>query len=220
MTSSVQGERAIPLCLPGNYQWDPETMKCTKTGEERSYMYVVEEALKKLRRIKGPVCVVSITGPYRKGKSYILSEAFHQPDVFPLGHTMLAETVGIWMWILPEKLKDCNGQEVSVVLLDTEGTDSAQGTGFDDHQIFTLTVLVSSVLIYNSSAVANRRDLEELDFIVNLSQRIQVKSRSECDVGPKDSDIFHETFPYFVWLLRDVTLLLPSDCSNVKDYFF
>lgn len=53
----------------------------------------------------GPVCVVSITGPYRKGKSNILSEAFHQPDVFPIGHTMLAETVGIWMWILPEKLK-------------------------------------------------------------------------------------------------------------------
>lgn len=219
MTSSVQGERAIPLCLPNNYQWDPETMKCTKTGEERSYIYVVKEALKKLGRIKGPVCVVSITGPYRKGKSYILSEAFHQPDVFPLGHTMLAETVGIWMWILPEKLKDCNGLEVSVVLLDTEGTDSAQGTGFDDHQIFTLTVLVSSVLIYNSSAVANRRDLEDLYFIVNLSEQIQVKSRSECDVGPKDSDIFHETFPYFVWLLRDVTLLLPSDCSNVKDYF-
>lgn len=63
--------------------------------------------------------------------------------------------------------QDCNGQEVSVVLLDTEGTDSAQGTGFDDHQIFTLTVLVSSVLIYNSSAVANRRDLEELEYLLN-----------------------------------------------------
>lgn len=60
MTSSVQGERAIPLCLPGNYQWDPETMKCTKTGEERSYMYVVEEALKKLRRIKGKILRVNL----------------------------------------------------------------------------------------------------------------------------------------------------------------
>lgn len=49
--------------------------------------------------------MVSITGPYRMGKSYILGEAFHQPDVFPLGHTITAETVGIWMWILPEKLK-------------------------------------------------------------------------------------------------------------------
>lgn len=77
-------------------------------------------------------------------------------------------------WILSTFLwQDCNGQEVSVVLLDTEGTDSAQGTGFDDHQIFTLTVLVSSVLIYNSSAVANRRDLDELEYLLNHSpQRI------------------------------------------------
>ena len=60
MTSSVQGERAIPLCLPGNYQWDPETMKCTKTGKERSYMYVVEEALKKFRRIKGKILRVNL----------------------------------------------------------------------------------------------------------------------------------------------------------------
>lgn len=51
----------------------------------------------------GPVCVVCVAGPYRNGKSYILSEAFDQPDVFPLGHELLPETVGIWMWILPEE---------------------------------------------------------------------------------------------------------------------
>ena len=49
--------------------------------------------------------MVSIAGPYRKGKSYILSEAFDQPDVFPLGHRMEAETMGIWLWIVPEKFK-------------------------------------------------------------------------------------------------------------------
>ena len=53
----------------------------------------------------GPVCVVSIAGPYRKGKSYILSEAFAQPDVFPLGHKLSVETMGIWLWIVPEKYK-------------------------------------------------------------------------------------------------------------------
>ena len=53
------------------------------------------------------MCVVSIAGPYRKGKSYILSQAFDQPDVFPLGHKMEAETMGIWIWIVSEKFKVC-----------------------------------------------------------------------------------------------------------------
>ena len=52
--------------------------------------------------------MVSIAGPYRKGKSYILSEAFDQPNVFPLGHEMVAETMGIWLWIVPEKYKVSN----------------------------------------------------------------------------------------------------------------
>ena len=51
---------------------------------------------------------MSIAGPYRKGKSYILSEAFDQPNVFPLGHEMVAETMGIWLWIVPEKYKVSN----------------------------------------------------------------------------------------------------------------
>ena len=38
--------------------------------------------------------VVSIAGPYGKGKSYILSEAFDQPEVFPLGHHFDPETWG------------------------------------------------------------------------------------------------------------------------------
>ena len=48
---------------------------------------------------------MSITGPYRKGKSYILSEVFDQPPVFPLGHSLDAETMGIWMWIVPGKFR-------------------------------------------------------------------------------------------------------------------
>lgn len=51
------------------------------------------------------MCTVTVAGPLRKGKSYILSEAFDQPGVFPLGHEFDPKTMGIWMWIVPEKYK-------------------------------------------------------------------------------------------------------------------
>jgi len=155
---------------------------------------VVDEALEKLREVKGPVCVVSIAGPYRKGKSYILSETFDQPDVFPIGHEMVAETMGIWLWIVPEKYKDSNGQEFTVVLLDSEGIDSTTSESFDDHQIFTLTVLLASVLIYNSQGVPTRNDVEKLDFIVKLSKRIHVRSTVTGASLTEDNEFFHKHF--------------------------
>ena len=56
-------------------------------------------------RHHSPKRSVAVAGPLRKGKSYILSEAFDQPEVFPLGHEFDPETMGIWMWIVPEKYK-------------------------------------------------------------------------------------------------------------------
>ena len=54
-----------------------------------------------------------------------------------------------------------------MVLLDSEGIDSVIGEGYDDSQIFTLTVLLASVLIYNSQGVSTRRDLEGLKYPLN-----------------------------------------------------
>ncbi|XP_067052777.1 guanylate-binding protein 6-like [Acropora muricata] len=155
---------AIPLCLPNNYRWNTTTGECSKIGEKRSSLVIVDEALQKLRTLKGQVCVVSITGVTRNGKSFILSEVFDQPDVFPLGHTFDSETMGIWMWIVPGNFRDSNGQECSVVLLDSEGINAVEGEGSDDNQIFTLSVLLSSVLIYNSPGVPKREDLSELEY--------------------------------------------------------
>ena len=51
-----------------------------------------------------------------------------------------------------------------MVLLDSEGIDAASSVGYDDNQIFTLTVLLASVLIYNSQGVPTSRDLEGLEY--------------------------------------------------------
>lgn len=218
-------QRAVPLCLPNNCKWDAQTGEYSKSAGPRESLCVIEAAIERLKSIKGPVCVVSIAGPCRKGKSYILSKSFDQGEVFPLGHFLDPETMGIWMWIVPDKFKDSNGKEFTVVLLDSEGIDAVSSDGSDDHCIFTLTILLASVLIYNSAGVPTRTDLDGLDFIVKLSQRIQLRSSAQTSdpVGGEslqaDANQFHKTFPFFVWLLRDVVLSLPKDCHSIKDYF-
>ena len=65
-------------------------------------------------------------------------------------------------------LQDCSGQECTVVLLDSEGIDTVTEEGVDDNQIFTLTVLLASVLIYNSGGVPTRHDLNGLEYLFNV----------------------------------------------------
>ena len=33
-----------------------------------------------------------------------------------------------------------------------------------------------------------------------------------------DTEFFHKTFPVFIWLLRDVTLSIPPEYKDVKEY--
>lgn len=60
-------------------------------------------------------------------------------------------------------------------------------------------------------------------FILKLSQRIQLHSSEQTSSASGqaqgDANHFHKTFPFFIWLLRDVVLALPKDCHNIKDYF-
>ena len=58
-----------------------------------------------------------------------------------------------------------------MVLLDSEGIDAANSEGHDDNQIFTLTVLLASMLIYNSQGVPTRRDLEGLEYPYNIVRK-------------------------------------------------
>ena len=59
-------------------------------------------------------------------------------------------------------------------------------------------------------------------FILKLSQRIQLHSSDSTASAlqqNEDANHFHKTFPFFIWLLRDVVLALPKDCHNIKEYF-
>ena len=51
-----------------------------------------------------------------------------------------------------------------MVLLDSEGTDAASSDGSNEHCIFTLIVLLASVLIYNSPGVPKKTDVDQLEY--------------------------------------------------------
>lgn len=63
--------------------------------------------------------------------------------------------------------------------------------------------------------------LTKCSFIVKLTHRIEMRSTKTQGTRKehRDSEYFHKTFPYFIWLLRDVTQAIPTDCRNIKEYF-
>lgn len=199
-------QSAVPLCNPNNYHWEESECRLVpKQGVKRSELKPCEEGLKILRSIKGPLCVVCVVGPARTGKSYLLSQL--QGSNFRLGHTMKAETMGIWIGRTPIQYRLRSGEVITVVFLDSEGigsTDSVDATDSTDNQIFTLSVLISSLLIYNSKNVPKNSDLEKLHYISKLSDSIRVKKHAENT--SEDVEQFKKCSPEFFWVIRDRTL--------------
>ena len=161
--------RAIPLCLPNDLEWDARTFTCKKVpGITRSSLCVYKPAIEILQKISGPVCVIAIVGPCRTGKSYILSRLLRSHTTrrtrFHVGHEMDPKTMGIWMWSRPHKCTLRDGTETTMILLDTEGIDATSATARGDNQIFTLSVLLSSLLIYNSTTNPKSSDLIKMEY--------------------------------------------------------
>lgn len=154
---------SIPLVYPNNCCYDPETFLINPPPKDSSAktLEVVPEALQLLNSIGKPVAVVSICGPYRSGKSYFLSRVLGCKNAFKIGHHLHACTRGIWLSTI---VLECN--EFVVVFLDSEGAD-AVGKGETSENfttnIFTLTTLLSSLLIYNSKEVPKKDDLRRME---------------------------------------------------------
>ncbi|XP_016114135.1 guanylate-binding protein 1-like isoform X3 [Sinocyclocheilus grahami] len=90
----------------------------------------------------------------------------------------------------------------------------SQGDPKHDTNIFSLAVLLSSTLVYNSRGTIDNKAVMDLQFVTELSDCIKVKSSNK---DADDSSEFVKFFPSFIWAVRDFTLELKIDGKDVTE---
>ncbi|KAF1776689.1 hypothetical protein PC129_g11674 [Phytophthora cactorum] len=188
-------------------------------NEEEDQLKVNDEAVELLRRIDGHVAVVAMAGLYRTGKSSMLNWLLDRQSGFRVGPTIERCTRGIWLWGQPQRHTMANGEDVWVLMLDTEGMGGLEASQQYDARIFSLATLLCSKLIYNSQGSVDEKAISGLSFIANLAKHIKVSAAGDGE----DEDVmqFHSFFPSFLWVVRDFTLELvdeDGDPISSSDY--
>ncbi|NXS39470.1 GBP1 protein, partial [Balaeniceps rex] len=92
------------------------------------------------------------------------------------------------------------------------------GDTVNDAWIFALTVLLSSTLIYNSKGTIDQHAMDQMHYVVELSDRVTLKATpKESEDELEDSEKFASFFPTFVWAVRDFTLELKMDGEEISE---
>jgi len=184
------------------------------TGELGHNFELSDEALKILDTETRPVTVICIVGPYRTGKSYLLNRLMGKNNGFPLGPTLQAKTKGIWMWV-----GDYFGDPSrAMILLDTEGLDDPEkGDASHDMNMFAISLLLSSVFIFNTKGTIDAKSLDGLHYASEISSFISADSKNQ---KLNEGQNLSQHFPSFIWAIRDHHLRLEIDGEDVtpKEY--
>ncbi|XP_050205358.1 uncharacterized protein LOC126655281 [Mercurialis annua] len=184
--------------------------------DERGKFRMDPEAVATLQLVKGPIGVVSVCGPSRKGKSFILNQLLGRSSGFQVASTHRPCTKGLWLWSAPLKRTALDGTEYNLLLLDTEGVDAYDQTGTYSTQIFTLAVLLSSMFIYNQMGGIDESAIDHLSLVTELTKHIRVRASG----GKATVSELGQFSPIFVWLLRDFYLNLVEEGKKIspRDY--
>ncbi|NXK57259.1 GBP2 protein, partial [Chauna torquata] len=93
-----------------------------------------------------------------------------------------------------------------------------QGDTKNDTWIFVLAVLLSSTLIYNSKGTIDQQAMDNLHYVMKLTEYIKVKTApGESGDERSDSERFVLFFPTLVWAVQDFTLQLQADGKELSE---
>ncbi|XP_062577328.1 atlastin-2-like [Saccostrea cucullata] len=192
-----------------------QIIRATTKEEEEKTLHFFELDEEKLAKIlldpriqEKKVVVVSVAGAFRKGKSFLLDfflrylNAQGHPnwlggDESPLeGFTWRGgserETTGILMWSEPFICKVPSGEEVAVLLMDTQGAFDSESTVRDCATIFALSTMLSSVQVFNLTHNIQEDDLQHLQLFTEYGR-----------LALEDNDNVSKPFQCLMFLVRD-----------------
>ncbi|XP_002730796.1 atlastin-2-like [Saccoglossus kowalevskii] len=150
------------------------------------------------------VVVLSVAGAFRKGKSFLLDfilRYLHRGGQngndwlgnddeilagFPWRGGSERDTTGILIWSEVFVCPGPDGQEVAVILMDTQGAFDSQSTVKDCATVFALSTMTSSVQVYNLSQNIQEDDLQHLQLFTEYG-RLAMESN---DAKPFQSLLF------------------------------
>ena len=154
---------SLPLVLSDEMQYNSKTHALARVPSDHggSKLVIVQTSLNLIKSLgTKPLAVLSICGPYRSGKSYFLSRFIGSHEVFKVSNSGDPCTQGIWM---STSVLEC--ENYTILLLDTEGMESLEAAEDYIVKLLVVATVSSSMLIYNSSGVPSRNDLESLRLV-------------------------------------------------------
>ncbi|XP_050722071.1 atlastin-like isoform X1 [Eriocheir sinensis] len=171
----------------------PVLVQSEETGNFELDEEALEEVLLNPRIADKYVCVLAVAGAFRKGKSFLLDFLLrymssqqsqdwlgdvHQPlKGFKWRQGSRRETTGVLLWSEPFLIKRRSGEEIAVILMDTQGTFDIQSSMKDSTTVFALTTMVASVLVYNLMNNIQEDDLMNLQLFTSYGMMAQ----EDCD---------------------------------------
>jgi hypothetical protein len=151
--------------------------------------HLVEKTVEHLKNIcrDKQVCVVIVVGRYRSGKSFLLNRLIGEKE-FKTSSSVNSETKGIF----------CSSQLIDdkFLLFDVEGAGATDVDNQNDTNIFVLSLLISSVFVFNTVGAVDSSSLEQLQLFTNVSKLINFDSQRHR--------------PKLVYLSRDFSLQLKN----------
>ena len=140
------------------------------------------------------ISIVCIAGPYRLGKSFLLNiflqylkngdedsdDWIETPVKKPFQYSKSSRPVtsGIWLWSEPFVIKNAEGRDIAVFLMDSQGWHDSKSPLADNALLFGLSTLLSSVMIYN---VDKKLDEPDLQFLQSFAFEVLPRSTVSGD---------------------------------------